>query len=143
VVVAVVATERRSPMLALMMYVLSLSPIPGTLDGFPDPPAMSFGEASSPALHASPIPGTLDGFPDPPAMSFGEASSTALHAWPLAARGCEEHGPRLDGTYVTICGGSVRRVRDRLGNVREWLPGNRIAFRSPGAAPVVLGPDGR
>jgi hypothetical protein len=56
-----------------------------------------------------------------------------------AGRRCEEHGPRLDGTYVTICNGSVVRVRDRLGNVREWYDqGATIVLRSPGAAPRVV-----
>jgi len=41
--------------------------------------------------------------------------------------GCEEHGPRLDGTYVTVCRGSVVRVRDGLGNSREWpLPTDQL-----------------
>lgn len=31
---------------------------------------------------------------------------------------CETVGPRLDGTLVTICGGSVVSVSDRAGNVR-------------------------
>jgi hypothetical protein len=57
-----------------------------------------------------------------------------------AARRCEEHGPRLDGSYVTICDGSVVRVRDRLGNVREWLPGGTIVvLRSPGSATTIVG----
>jgi hypothetical protein len=60
------------------------------------------------------------------------------------ARRCEEHGPRLDGTFVTICQGSVVRVRDRLGNSRRFLDGGRIIIlESPGAPPVVLDPQGR
>jgi hypothetical protein len=56
-----------------------------------------------------------------------------------AARRCEEHGPRLDGTYVTICDGSVAQVRDRLGNVRQWeSPGGTVIVRSPGARPLVV-----
>lgn len=30
---------------------------------------------------------------------------------------CETHGPRLDGTYVTVCAGSVVAVSDGQGNV--------------------------
>jgi hypothetical protein len=57
-----------------------------------------------------------------------------------APRRCEEIGPRLDGTFVTLCGGAVVRVRDRLGNSREWERGGEVVIlRSPGAAPVVLG----
>jgi hypothetical protein len=57
---------------------------------------------------------------------------------------CEEHGPRLDGTYVTICGGSVTRVRDRLGNSREWKQdGETVILRSVGSPPVTVGRDGR
>jgi hypothetical protein len=60
------------------------------------------------------------------------------------ARRCEEHGPRLDGTFVTICQGSVTRVRDRLGNSRRFLDGGRIVIlESPGAPPVVLDQFGR
>jgi hypothetical protein len=63
----------------------------------------------------------------------------SAHPYP---RRCEEHGPRLDGTYVTICGGAVVRVRDGLGNVREWerLTGT-VVLRSVGMAPVMLGRD--
>jgi hypothetical protein len=57
---------------------------------------------------------------------------------------CEEHGPRLDGTRVTICDGAVVRVRDGLGNVREWERfADTVILRSAGSAPVVLGPDHR
>lgn len=38
---------------------------------------------------------------------------------PVHASRCEESGPRLDGTYVTICDGEVTRIRDDRGNVRE------------------------
>ncbi len=52
---------------------------------------------------------------------------------------CEEHGPRLDGTYVTVCGGSVVRVRDTLGNSRDWdHTTNTVTSRSVGEAPVVV-----
>lgn len=34
-----------------------------------------------------------------------------------AAPACEVHGPRLDGTYVTVCAGSVVAVSDGQGNV--------------------------
>jgi hypothetical protein len=58
---------------------------------------------------------------------------------PPPARHCQEHGPRLDGTYVTICQGSVTRVRDRLGNVRRFVDGGRtVILESPGAAPMVV-----
>ena len=57
---------------------------------------------------------------------------------------CEEHGPRLDGTRVTICDGAVVRVRDDLGNVREWeRSADTVILRSAGSTPVVLGPDHR
>jgi hypothetical protein len=52
---------------------------------------------------------------------------------------CEQVGPRLDGTYVTICRGAAVAVRDHLGNTREWDPSTRaITVRSPGARPMVL-----
>jgi hypothetical protein len=52
---------------------------------------------------------------------------------------CEQVGPRLDGTYVTICRGAAVAVRDQLGNSREWDPSTRaITVRSPGARPMVL-----
>lgn len=58
---------------------------------------------------------------------------------PSPARDCEELGPRLDGTYVTVCHGSVVRVRDGLGNVRDWDPATRrFTIRSAGKAPMVL-----
>ena len=51
---------------------------------------------------------------------------------------CEEHGPRLDGTYVTVCRGSVVRVRDGLGNSRDWdHTTNTVTSRSVGEVPVV------
>ena len=54
-------------------------------------------------------------------------------------RDCKEHGPRLDGTYVTVCRGSVVRVRDGLGNSRDWdHTTNTITSRSGGEAPFVL-----
>lgn len=34
-----------------------------------------------------------------------------------APAACETVGPRLDGTTVTICGGSVVSVQDKAGNV--------------------------
>ncbi len=56
-----------------------------------------------------------------------------------AGRRCEEHGPRLDGTFVTICQGRVVRVRDRLGNVREWYDdGATVVLRAPGSATRVV-----
>jgi hypothetical protein len=52
---------------------------------------------------------------------------------------CEEHGPRLDGTYVTVCKGSVVRVRDGLGNSREWdRANNTVTIRSNGAVTMVV-----
>jgi hypothetical protein len=57
---------------------------------------------------------------------------------------CEELGPRLDGTRVTICDGAVVRVRDGLGNIREWDRGaDKVILRSLGSIPVVLGRDHR
>ena len=54
-------------------------------------------------------------------------------------RNCEEYGPRLDGTYVTVCRGSVVRVRDALGNSRDWdRATNTVTSRSAGEAPVSL-----
>jgi hypothetical protein len=54
-------------------------------------------------------------------------------------RDCEEHGPRLDGTYVTVCRGSVVRVRDGLGNSREWdRSADTVTSRSVGEVPVVV-----
>jgi len=39
---------------------------------------------------------------------------------PMAKPGtCETVGPRLDGTYVTICGGRVAAVSDGRGNVHR------------------------
>lgn len=64
-------------------------------------------------------------------------SSLLLLAAP--SRNCEEHGPRLDGTYVTVCRGSVVRVRDGLGNSRDWdHTSNTVTSRSVGKAPVVV-----
>ena len=58
---------------------------------------------------------------------------------PAAKSNCEEHGPRLDGTYVTVCGGSVVRVRDGLGNSRDWDRNtDSVTSRSAGEAPVVV-----
>src|SRR4051795_9014618 len=48
----------------------------GTLGGFPNPPATSYGEQSSPPLTRS--MGPLGGFPNPPATSSGEQSSPPL-----------------------------------------------------------------
>ena len=57
---------------------------------------------------------------------------------------CEELGRRLDGTYVTVCNGRVVRVRDDAGNSRTWQRElNTVTVRSRGAAPMVLGFDGR
>lgn len=66
----------------------------------------------------------------------------SLGSLPANARHCEELGPRLDQTYVTVCDGSVVRVRDRQGNVRTFSP-RWIATRSGGEPPVVLTADGR
>jgi hypothetical protein len=63
-------------------------------------------------------------------------------ASPSPASRCEELGPRLDGTYVTVCDGSVVRIRDDQGNSREYRP-RFVVARSRGAAPLVLGTDGR
>ena len=58
---------------------------------------------------------------------------------PMPQRACEEHGPRLDGTYVTVCNGSVVRVRDGLGNVRDWdRTSNTVTSRSVGEVPIVV-----
>ncbi len=55
------------------------------------------------------------------------------------SRNCEEYGPRLDGTYVTVCRGSVVRVRDDRGNARDWdRASHTITSRSLGKAPLVL-----
>jgi hypothetical protein len=77
-------------------------------------------------------------------------SMISLMVWLLGfslqgpAQQCEEHGPRLDGTYVTICNGSVTRVRDGIGNVREWDTGGQtVTVRSPGGPTMVIGRDGR
>jgi hypothetical protein len=52
---------------------------------------------------------------------------------------CEQIGPRLDGTYVTVCQGTVVAVRDSLGNSRERDPTTgTITVRAPGAPPMVL-----
>ena len=72
----------------------------------------------------------------------------ALYVASLAAqpspRHCEELGPRLDGTYVTVCDGSVVRVRDAAGNSRVWEhASNTVVVRSPGKEPMALGFDGR
>jgi hypothetical protein len=61
-----------------------------------------------------------------------------------SARQCEELGPRLDGTYVTVCNGRVVRVRDAASNSRTWEhESNTVIVRSPRRAPIVLGFDGR
>jgi hypothetical protein len=51
----------------------------GTLEGFPNPPAMSYGRQSRPSLDAINM-GTLEGFPNPPAMSYGRQSRPSLDA---------------------------------------------------------------
>jgi hypothetical protein len=59
----------------------------------------------------------------------------------IVSRRCEEHGPRLDGTMVTVCNGTVVRVRDHLGNEREWKDGGRtVILRSPATRSIVLAP---
>jgi hypothetical protein len=56
-----------------------------------------------------------------------------------SARNCQEHGPRLDGTYVTVCHGSVVRVRDGLGNSRDWDHAtDTVTARSVGETPVLV-----
>ena len=56
---------------------------------------------------------------------------------------CSEIGPRLDGTYVTVCAGSVVRVRDELGNSQHWdRATNIVTVRSPGGATLVLAAPG-
>jgi len=58
---------------------------------------------------------------------------------PTPKRACEEHGPRLDGTYVTVCSGSVVRVRDGFGNSRDWdHTSNTVTARSVGKVPIVI-----
>ena len=58
---------------------------------------------------------------------------------PAPKRVCEEHGPRLDGTYVTVCSGSVVRVRDDFGNSRDWdHASNTVTARSVGKVPVAI-----
>lgn len=55
------------------------------------------------------------------------------------AAACSQVGPRLDGTYVTVCNGTVVAVRDRTGNSREWNPATRtITVRAPGSPTLVL-----
>ena len=64
-------------------------------------------------------------------------ASLLLTSTPKGA--CEEHGPRLDGTYVTVCSGSVVRVRDGFGNSRDWDHiSNTVTARSVGKAPVAI-----
>jgi hypothetical protein len=61
-------------------------------------------------------------------------------ASPTAPPPCQQVGPRLDGTTVTICQGTVVAVRDDLGNTREWNASRKtITVRAPGARPLVLG----
>ena len=68
---------------------------------------------------------------------------TSLISSPATPR-CEEIGPRLDGTYVTICEGRLARVRDNRGNTRTWEhDSNTVIVRSRDRAPMVLGFDGR
>jgi len=58
---------------------------------------------------------------------------------PAPKRNCEEYGPRLDGTYVTVCSGSVVRVRDGIGNSRDWdHTTNTVTARSVGEEPIVI-----
>jgi hypothetical protein len=65
-------------------------------------------------------------------------------AQPAPARSCEELGPRLDGTLVTVCDGRVVRVRDTAANSRVWEHDtNTVIVRSARRAPMVLGFDGR
>lgn len=54
---------------------------------------------------------------------------------------CEQVGPRLDGSYVTVCGGTVVGVRDGLGNSRWWDPASRtVVVQARGRQPLVLAP---
>jgi hypothetical protein len=77
------------------------------------------------------------------AIALYVASLVSQPAFPPSQR-CEELGRRLDGTYVTVCNGRVVRVRDDAGNSRTWDPDtNTFVVRSRGAAPMVLGFDGR
>ncbi len=70
------------------------------------------------------------------ALSFYVASFLLT---PAPKRICEEHGPRLDGTYVTVCSGSVVRVRDGFGNSRDWdHTSNTVTARSIGKEPVAI-----
>jgi hypothetical protein len=58
---------------------------------------------------------------------------------PTAFVPCQQVGPRLDGTYVTVCQGTVVAVRDTLGNAREWNAAFKtITVRAPGARALVL-----
>lgn len=50
---------------------------------------------------------------NPHMRGFGAAQRKAY-----SKMGCEVVGPRLDGTYVTICNGRVVMVEDSVGNVR-------------------------
>jgi hypothetical protein len=52
---------------------------------------------------------------------------------------CQQVGPRLDGSHVTVCQGTVVAVRDSLGNAREWNAALKtITIRAPGVRPLVL-----
>ena len=63
----------------------------------------------------------------------------AFFALPATPSPCQQIGPRLDGTYVTVCQGRVVAVRDQLGNSRVWERATgRITVRAPGARPLVL-----
>jgi hypothetical protein len=52
----------------------------GTLEGFPNPPAMVRRRHSRRAPHATTFMGTLEGFPNPPAMVRRRHSRRAPHA---------------------------------------------------------------
>jgi hypothetical protein len=68
--------------------------------------------------------------------------ATVVSQW--SAPHCEEFGPRLDGTFVTVCDGAMVAVRDQLGNSREWnRAAGTITVRSAGREPMVLTRDGR
>jgi hypothetical protein len=59
----------------------------------------------------------------------------------LAPSPCEQVGPRLDGSYVTVCQGTVVGVRDTLGNSRRWDPAtNTVVVSAPGRRPLVIRP---
>src|SRR3954463_2181546 len=110
----------------------------GTLRGFPNPPARSYGEQSSPPLTR--LMGTLRGFPNPPARSYGEQSSpplTRLMGTPslrwagtgrprlmgtLSLRWRATGRPRLGGIlFLRMRGAGQPRISLLIGRVRDWV----------------------